>query len=109
MFWFVVVPLMAAAIHLALLCLVWFTMMSYPKGVGSPPWAEPLLMFLAWPFPFFAFNPTTLWIGIVLTFLWTPAIALGAVKVCMLLKKRDTEQSAAPLPSAPAGTSEGAR
>lgn len=93
MFWFIVVPLMAAAIHLALLCLAAFTMMSYPKGVGSPPWAERLLMFLAWPFPFFAFTPATVWIGVMLSFLWLPALGLGTVKICMLLNRKDTESA----------------
>lgn len=95
-FWLIVVPLIAAAIHLALLCLAaCITMsMSYPKGAGSPLWAKRLFVVLIWPYGLlYRCNMLGCWIGIGLSFLWMPAVALGAVKVCMLLKEKDTEQN----------------
>lgn len=98
---------MAAAIHLALVCLVLSIWTSYPKGVGKPSWLEPLGAVLAWPL-YFLFNNriTNFYIGIVMSFLWAPAVALCAVKVCMMLKRKDTEPSLGTIPHDPAGRSD---
>jgi len=93
-FWLIVVPLTTAAFHLALMCLAVFPIIYYARK-HTPPWAElclPLLLFLAWPFYWLCGSPTTLWIGIALSFLWMPAVAFGAVKGYMLLKGKNTEQ-----------------
>jgi hypothetical protein len=89
-FWFTVVPLSAAALHLALLCLAAFTMLSYPKGIGSPPWAETLFLFLIWPYGvFYRCNAIGVWIGVGLSFLWLPAVAFCTVMVFMGFRKRN--------------------
>jgi hypothetical protein len=107
-FWLITAPLATAAFHLALLCLALFPLIYYARK-HTPPWAEPclpLLRFLAWPFYWLGGNPNTLWMGIVLSFLWMPAIAFGAVKVCMILNGKNTEQSLGALPHDPAGRSD---
>lgn len=87
-------PLIAFAIEVALLCLAAFTLMSYPKGAGAPAWADSVLVVFAWPLHLCnGWRSQTIWIGVVLSFLWTPAIALGIVKVYMLLKGQNTEQN----------------
>lgn len=94
MFWLIVVPLIAAAIHFALLCLAACIMASHPKGIGSPRWAETLFVFLVWPYGLLhRCNMLGVWIGIVLSFLWMPAIAFGSVKIFGRFRGKDTEHT----------------
>jgi hypothetical protein len=96
-FWLIVVPLIAAAIHVALLCLAACIMMFYPKGVGSPPWAQNLFVILIWPYGlFYRCDMLGVWIGVGLSFLWMPAITFAAVRIFMGFRRKDTEPASPP-------------
>ncbi len=92
MFWLIVVPLIAAAIHLVLLIIALFPMLTSGKCRVTPPWEELLFNLLAWPYNILgAFNNHTIfWIGVVLSFLWAPTLALVVVKICMPSNRKHT-------------------
>jgi hypothetical protein len=101
-FWLIAVPLIAAAIHLALLCLVVCTWVYCGRSVATPRWAVALFSFLAWPYGlFYRCSMLGVWIGIGLSFLWMPAVAFGAVKAFVGFGRKGAEPASAATGASP--------